>query len=130
MLLPICINSILKSKLFLTIYPEFMKLDFDVSTNEHTILSSILNEFLPSSTKVWVFGSRAQRKTRRDSDLDLALEGPQKLPRKKISFLKDALSEAPLPYRVDVLDMNDVSEEFYLIVKSQAIEFPLIPNNN
>ncbi len=107
-----------------------MKLDFDVSTNEYAILSSILNEFLPSSTKVWVFGSRAQRKTRRGSDLDLGLEGHQKLPRKKISFLKDALSEAPLPYRVDVLDMNDVSEEFYLIVKSQAIEFPLIPNNN
>ena len=104
-----------------------MKLKFDVTAKEYGILRDILTDMLPPDSRVWVFGSRAKNTVRFNSDIDLALE-PAKgkpLPKGTLARLKDAFNDAPLPYRVDVLDINDVSKEFQTIIRQQAIAFPL-----
>ena len=107
-----------------------MKLEFDVSAQEYAILRDILEGHLPKGVKVWVFGSRAKNTARFNSDLDLALEGAGALPRDIIPRLKDTLTDAPIAYRVDLVDMAEVSASFAEIIRAQAVRFPIEPQGN
>lgn len=73
--------------------------------------------------KVFAFGSRTKDKYRQYSDLDLALELKNtKIDYKIISNLKYDFEESMLPIRVDVLDLNDISDSF-----KKCIENDLTP---
>jgi len=104
-----------------------MKLTFDVSATEFATIRDILLDTLPPDCRVWVFGSRAKNTARFNSDLDLAIETSQgrALPKDTLPRLKDAFNDAPLSYRVDVLDLTEVSDDFQAIIRKQAVAFPL-----
>jgi len=75
----------------------------------------ILSEHFPDA-EVRVFGSRVTGNARRFSDIDIALVEPERIDPRRIEELKDALSESDIPYRVDVLDWNAVSESFRRVI--------------
>ena len=104
-----------------------MKLKFDVTIEEYEIIRDILAKNLPDNCKVWVFGSRAKNQARFNSDIDLAIEaeGYRKIGDSLIYQLKDEFTQSMLPYQVDVLDFNDVSELFQEIINQQKVAFPL-----
>ena len=102
-----------------------MKLDFDLTAEEFTLTRKILADVLTPKTRVWVFGSRAKNQARFNSDLDLALESATPLPVLDIHRLKEAFNDAPLPYRVDVLDIHTVPASFQAIIRQQAKAFPM-----
>ncbi len=102
-----------------------MKLKFDVTTQEYGIVNAILTQYLPANCKVWVFGSRAKNQAKYNSDLDLALEGKDTIAPLTMQQLKQAFVESKLPYTVDVLDINNISESFKAIARGQAVVFPL-----
>jgi type I restriction enzyme S subunit len=79
-----------------------------------------------------VFGSRAKNTARFNSDLDLAIEASQgrALPKDTLPRLKDAFNDAPLSYRVDVLDLTEASDDFQAIIRKQAVAFPLPQTDN
>ena len=90
--------------------------------SEHVrMVHDILRKHLPSNVSVWVFGSRACWTTKRSSDLDLALEGDCKLDYDIMYKLEYAFDESDLPYKVDVIDLNRVSDGFRQIVDSHKI---------
>jgi uncharacterized protein len=62
--------------------------------------------------EVRVFGSRVLGTVRTFSDLDLAICCKKNLPEGLLEALKDAFAESDLPFQVDVIDWNDVSERF------------------
>ena len=101
-----------------------MKLKFDVTADEFNIISNILASHLPKDCLVWVFGSRTKNKARFNSDIDLALEAKQVISAKTIMQLKEAFSDSILSYKVDLLDINNISDHFKTIVREQAVEFP------
>ena len=71
-------------------------------------------------------GSNPLRWTTKDSsDLDLALEVEDSLSHKLLGSLKDAFEESPLPYTVDVVDLNRVGDSFKKIVEFQRAPLPL-----
>ena len=109
-----------------------MKLTFDVSATEFATIRDILLDTLPPDCRVWVFGSRAKNTARFNSDLDLAIEASQgrALPTDTLPRLKDAFNDAPLSYRVDVLDLTEVSDDFKAIIRKQAVAFPLPQTDN
>jgi type I restriction enzyme S subunit len=109
-----------------------MKLTFDVSATEFATIRDILLDTLPPDCRVWVFGSRAKNTARFNSDLDLAIEASQgrALPKDTLPRLKDAFNDAPLSYRVDVLDLTEVSDDFQAIIRKQAVAFPLPQTDN
>jgi uncharacterized protein len=89
--------------------------------HEHT-LHTILHQSLRSlPLTVYVFGSRAGKSPRPDSDLDLLLDIQGDLPLSMLSQLKEALEESNLPFRVDVVCRTDVSPEFYQRIKDDLI---------
>lgn len=78
------------------------------------IVLNILQQLLPSEITVWVFGSRATNKAKTYSDLDLALEAPGnlKIDGNLIIKLESAFEESDLPWKVDIIDINDASGMF------------------
>ena len=89
------------------------------------IVRDILSRHLPSGVNVWVFGSRANWTTKDSSDLDLALEGKFPLDKKALNTLKTAFKDSPLPYTVDVVDINRIGDSFRRIVKSKRTPLPI-----
>lgn len=100
----------------------------DINPDHLRVVQKILRENLPSGVAVWVFGSRADWATKDTSDLDLALEGDSALDHGTISALEMAFEESDLPYRVDIIDLNHVSDKFRQIVNAQKIPLPMAEN--
>ena len=91
----------------------------DIRPDHLEIVQGILREHLPGGVNVWVFGSRADWTTKDSSDLDLALEGKTKINHKVLGALADAFEDSNLPYTVDIVDINRVSDKFKGIVEAQ-----------
>ncbi|MEA3307659.1 MAG: nucleotidyltransferase domain-containing protein [Elusimicrobiota bacterium] len=87
--------------------------------NEHIeIIKSILQKHIPQC-EIRVFGSRVTLTAKSYSDLDLAVMGKEKLPNEILYALKESFEESDLPFRVDVLDWNNISENFKKIIESK-----------
>jgi len=80
------------------------------------IIKNILEEQVPEF-EVRAFGSRVDGKAKRYSDLDLVLVGKQKISIRKLRQLEDAFQESDLPFRVDVIDWNRISDEFKNVIE-------------
>ena len=98
----------------------------DIRSDHLEIMQGILREHLPMGVKVWVFGSRANWTTKDSSDLDIALEGENKLSHKLLGALKDTFEDSTLPYTVDVVDLHAVSHDFKKIVEEQRVALPSV----
>jgi len=92
----------------------------------------ILQKHLRPNVNVWVFGSRVEWTTHDGSDLDLAVEGDRPIDHNTMINLSIAFDDSDLPYKVDVIDLNQVSDTFRQIVDSQKVPLPdrNIPDNN
>lgn len=92
----------------------------DIAPEDWAIVEDILRRHVPD-LEVWAFGSRAQHKARRYSDLDLAIISPTPLSFSLLGRLKDDFSDSDLPWRVDVLDWATTSPEFRAIVARDKV---------
>ena len=96
-----------------------MTASVDITPEHMKIVCGILRKHLPHNVNVWVFGSRADWTTKKSSDLDLALEGDDKIQYKIIHALARDFDDSTLPYAVDVIDLNQTSDIFRQIVDLQ-----------
>lgn len=88
-------------------------------------ITRILREYLDvSKHTAFIFGSAAEKKMRRSSDIDLAIEGATLTPQKYFD-LQDAFTESNLPYTVDVVAFNQMSDQFKKNAKRNIIPLPL-----
>ncbi len=95
----------------------------DLKPEYREIVSLILRRYLPSSSKVWVFGSRSKGRARRYSDIDLIVDMSGKvLPLEILTDLGAAFEDSELPFKVDIVDLNTVSEEFKQMIEQEKIE--------
>jgi len=69
-------------------------------------VKKILNNNLPKNAKVWVFGSRANMKAHKGSDLDLVVDLGRKIPSDLANILYYAFADSNLPFSVDLVDMQ------------------------
>lgn len=96
----------------------------DISPDHLKVVEEILHKNLPPGVAVWVFGSRVSWATSDSSDLDLALEGD--IGHDTILALEMAFEESSLPYTVDIIDLDQISDSFRRIVDAQKVIFPII----
>jgi predicted nucleotidyltransferase len=82
----------------------------DITPEQASIVQKILNKNLPAPSKVWVFGSRTIKTKKEFSDLDLAIDSSGILPLSTIASLEYDFSESDLPYKVDLVDLNNINE--------------------
>ena len=96
----------------------------DIRPADLSIVHQILRDALPHDVRVWVFGSRAKWTTRDSSDLDLAVDAGRALARDEEIALSDAFEESDLPYKVDVVDMHNVSDGFKAVIERDKVLLP------
>lgn len=81
----------------------------------HILIKDILSRHIPGKV-VWAFGSRVNGRAKPFSDLDLLIKSNDPIDSVTLFNLKDALSESDLPFRVDIVEWNSISEEFKAII--------------
>ena len=91
-----------------------------MTTQELSLLQDILKRYVPEF-KVWAFGSRVKGTHKPYSDLDLALVGDEPLAIETRAALVEALSNSPLPYKVDLVDWTSATESFKEIIEKQKL---------
>ena len=73
------------------------------------IIRSILSkEFAGPDCKVYLFGSRAGKRARSASDVDLAIQSSEDI-HVRIARARYAFEESDLPYMVDLVELNHAS---------------------
>jgi predicted nucleotidyltransferase len=85
--------------------------------------SMIFEEIAGRPVRVFLFGSRAKGDASAVSDVDVALLGPGRLDRGWLARLRERLEESTIPYKVDLVDLNDVANEFRNVVFRSAKEW-------
>lgn len=72
--------------------------------------------------KIVFFGSRVKDKAKKYSDLDVSIRYFEKIPLPVLAELKEKLAQSDLPYKVDVVDYQRISEEFQNLIDQYAKE--------
>lgn len=90
--------------------------------DEKKLIKDILRKHLPDC-EVYVFGSRTTGKSKKFSDLDLAVKGKKALSIKKLSDLKEAFSNSDILFRIDVVDLSAIDKEFREVIMKNAEVF-------
>lgn len=90
----------------------------DLKPAQLQIVKTILRKHL-AGIEVLAFGSRVRGKAKAWSDLDLALITDKKLSPATIDNLRTVFAESDLPFRVDILDWNDISAEFRTLIEAK-----------
>ena len=90
------------------------------------LVRAILRQHLPQGAKVWAFGSRARGDNREASDLDLAVDLGRALTLSELAALSAAFEESALPYKVDLVDMRQISAAFREIVVASRKDISLL----
>lgn len=86
------------------------------------IVCDVLRKHLPEKTIVWVFGSRAKNTTKIYADLDLAIDGQgQPLTNRLTIDLAYDFEESVLPYKVDIVDWNAISDSFKKCIQDDRV---------
>ncbi|HXG21682.1 MAG TPA: nucleotidyltransferase domain-containing protein [Methylomirabilota bacterium] len=70
---------------------------------------------------VHLFGSWARGEATRPSDIDIAIDPRETLPRGTLARLRERLEESHVPYRVDVVDLRRTDSEFRRRVLTEGI---------
>lgn len=96
----------------------------DIRPEHLAIVKQILADTLPPESKCWVFGSRAKWTAKDSSDLDLAIDSGKALTKQQSFALSDAFEESDLPYKVDVVDLHNMSESFRAIIERDKVPLP------
>ncbi|MCL1947053.1 MAG: nucleotidyltransferase domain-containing protein [Chitinivibrionia bacterium] len=92
----------------------------NASVSEIKIIKEIIKKHA-DDCRVFAFGSRVKSSAKKTSDLDLLFESQEKLGFLRIQKIKEAFQESDLPFRVDVIDYNDISENFKKIINEEKV---------
>lgn len=90
----------------------------DISNKDLQLVISILKKHLPDC-EVRAFGSRVNGRSKPYSDLDLVVIAYKKIDLKIMFRTEEAFEESILPFRVDLLDWNAISESFQKIIEQK-----------
>jgi predicted nucleotidyltransferase len=71
--------------------------------------------------RVYLFGSRARGDAMRWSDVDVAVEPLEPLPGLLLGDIQEALEESDVVYKVDLVDLSAVTNEFRGEVEREGI---------
>lgn len=86
-------------------------------------LQSILKQYLSPAVKVYLYGSRARGDNQKFSDVDLALKG--EVDSSRLSEMMLDLEESDLPFQVDVIQLEKISEDFLKLIEADLQEIDL-----
>jgi len=97
---------------------NFIMLD---NTTKDFIKKTIFTYLDPKKYRVFVFGSRAGTYHKRYSDIDVGIKGENPVEFKTVARLKDIFEESDIPYTIDLVDFQKVSDRFKSVAEKHII---------
>lgn len=92
--------------------------------NIQTVKEGIQKVFGPETDlKVYIFGSRASGKYKKNSDIDLAFKSKEPNLDKKILLLKEELENSNIPYKCDLVSWDNIIAEYLPTIKRYKKSF-------
>lgn len=89
--------------------------NLDLQDKYVSFIKKTVADVLPN-VEIFIFGSRTQGKARKYSDVDIALKG--NVPFTDLLKLKNLFEESTFPYKVDIIDLDNINEKFFNIIKN------------
>ena len=89
----------------------------DIEDRHLKIVQEILRKY---PYKFYVFGSRARGGAKKFSDLDICFFDD--IPLTELLRIEEAFEESDLPYKVDLISWNSMSDEFKEIIKNDLVQ--------
>lgn len=92
----------------------------DLDSQYIKLIKEIISNEL-KTYKLYIFGSRAKNTARKYSDIDIAIDSPlltDKI-KSKIGF---EFENSTIPYEVDIIDLNNITDSFKNLIKNDLIE--------
>ncbi len=87
-------------------------------------LKKVVKDFLKTEdVKIFLFGSRARQDHNLFSDVDIGVFPGDKSAWRKIMFLKERIEESNIPYKVEFVNLKEVSDDFKNEVLKDAISW-------
>ncbi len=71
--------------------------------------------------KIYLYGSRARKTNRDRSDIDLAIDLGTRLTKSQLGEAKSILEGTYIPYKIDLVDLHGVSEEFRNVILKEGV---------
>ena len=93
----------------------------DIRDEDAAIVRDILRRYLPTNSRVFIFGSRVRGSACLYSDLDLAIDCGKPLGLDLAGEIAEAFSESDLPYTVDIVDLTKVDPDFQRRICDAAV---------
>lgn len=96
-----------------------MNLEFYPEEKLKKEISGIVSKYLDLSRyKIFFFGSRVKGDNFARADIDIGIEGPEKIPVERKLNIEEEIDNLPTLYKFDVVDFSKVSSSF----KKQALK--------
>ena len=93
-----------------------MRLEFYSSEKLGQEIKNIVGRYLDiNQYRIFFFGSRVSGKGNERSDIDIGIEGSEKIPLRTMSKIKEEVEDLPILYKIDIVDFKNVSSDFYEI---------------
>ena len=81
----------------------------------------VLDGLAGTDAAVYLFGSCARGDALRSSDIDVAVDAADALPRGLLSRIGEDLEESTIPYEVEIVDLREVSASMRTRVLKEGI---------
>ena len=98
---------------------------FGLSESDFKLLTDlVITPIKNKSAKIYVFGSRANGKNHKFSDIDLLIEptASEVIKISELSKIKEQIEESRFPIKVDIVLMQDLAESYKSRVLMERIE--------
>ena len=82
--------------------------------NEYLLIikEAVLSSLEGEPVKIVLFGSRARQDYRSASDVDIGILPKENFSHDKLTILRERIENLNVPYKVEVVNFNEVSEDF------------------
>lgn len=91
-----------------------------VETKTKNKIIAIISALLPKA-KIYLFGSRARKTHSKISDIDIAIDTGEMLPRRDVDELVSIFSATNIRERIDVVDIHQIPEDMRNSILEEGI---------
>ena len=86
-------------------------------------INLILEKYLSNEHQVIFFGSYINATPHQNSDIDIAIKGPDKLDPSLWAKMEDEFEQSDILHKIDIVDYNRVTPEFQKIINETGMEY-------
>ena len=96
-----------------------LMLETCISELKKVVMSQLKNE----NVKIMLLGSRARGNNYPYSDVDIGILPSGRFDERKLTLLRGTIENLNFPYKVDIVNLSEISEAFKIEVQKDAIQW-------